>query len=270
MHITPTLIARINRFSVDFHAARMSAAAALPGNPFGIEVRTFGEGVAVRVRHPLLVSKNRIAGFRPGDLPELSDLLRFYREGGLRFTLTVPPGQMTPALFQKLTEAGLWSEGSGTVPALVPANLPPAPTEVLVRQASPQEKDLYLDLFQQAFADRDESAPEYRAFQWAEDALPGSGRYVAEMGGKPVAMASFPIVDGVGFFGTAGVLPPYRRRGIQSALIRQRIADAAEQGCDLILGGGSPGTTCFRNFERAGLHLVPTGMVWKEIAAVSK
>ena len=276
MHITPTLVARIDRFSVDFHAARMSAAAALPGNPFGVEVRAFGDGVAVKVRHPLLVSKNRIAGFRASDLPELGDLLSFFRSDGLRFTLSVPPGQMTPALFQNLTEAGLWSEGSGTVPALtvptsVSAGLPLASAgEVFVRRAGPEEKDLYLNLFRLAFADRDESAPEYRAFQWAEDALPGSVRYVAEMDDNPVAMASLPIVDGVGFFGTAGVIPAYRRRGIQSALIRQRTLDAAELGCDLILGGSSPGTAEFRNFERAGLSLVPTGSVWKEVAAVSK
>jgi len=148
--------------------------------------------------------------------------------------------------------------------------LPAVSTEVLVRRSGPEEKDLYLDLFQQAFADREENAPEYRAFQWAEDTLPGSVRYVAEIEGQPVAMASFPIVNGVGFFGTAGVLPAYRGRGIQSALIRQRIADAAGLGCDLILGGGSPGTTYYRNFERAGLRLVPTGTVWKEISPAEK
>ncbi len=117
MHTTYALIARIDRFFVDFHAARMSTAAALPNNPFGVEVRTFGEGVAVKVRHPLLRSKNRIVGFRASDLPQLDDLLRFYQDDGLRFTLSVPPGQMTPALFQTLSEAGLWSEGGGTVPA---------------------------------------------------------------------------------------------------------------------------------------------------------
>ena len=248
----------------------MSAAAAVPGNPFGVEVRAFGEGVAAKVRHPLLRSKNRIAGFRASDLPLLDDLLRFYRGDGLRFTLSVSPGQMTPALFQKLTEAGLWSEGSGTVPALtvpplVPTGLPAAPAEVFVRRSGPEEKDLYLDLFRLAFADHEESSPEYRAFQWAEDALPGGVRYVAEIAGQPVAMASFPLVNGVGFCGTAGVIPEYRRRGAQAALIQRRIADAAELDCDLILGGDSPGTTPFRNFERAGLHLVPTGMVWKEI-----
>ncbi len=272
MHITPALIARIDRFSVDFHAARMGAAASLPGNPFGISLRAFGEGVAVKVRHPLLAGKNRIAGFRAGDLGLLSDLCRFYQGDGLRFTLTVTPGQINTVLFQHLTEAGLWSQGSSAVPALVPSALPPpaAPAGVVVRRSGPDEKDLYLDLFQQAFTGQEEAAPEYRAFQWAEDALPGGVRYLAEMDGKLAAMASFPLVDGVGYCGAAGVLPAYRGRGVQSALIRRRIADAAELGCDLVLGGGSPGTTTFRNFERAGLSLVPQGMVWKELRAMQK
>ena len=264
MHITPELIERVNRFFADFHAARMEASALLPGNPFGIEVRRFGSGVAVKVQHPLLRSKNRIFGFQPDDLERLDDLISFYRSDGLRFTLTVPPGQMTPALFRRLVQAGLWSEGSGTVPAIVPDGLPNPPAEVLVRRSGPEEKELYLDLFQQAFAGREETASEYRAFQWAEDALPGGVRYVAEIAGMPVGMASFPLIDGVGFLGTAGVLPDYRGRGVQTALIRRRIADAPGLGCDLVLGGDAPGSTSFRNFERAGLRLVPTGFAWKE------
>jgi ribosomal protein S18 acetylase RimI-like enzyme len=37
-------------------------------------------------------------------------------------------------------------------------------------------------------------------------------------------MASFAIVDGVGYFGTGGVLPVFRRRGVQTALISRRLA----------------------------------------------
>ena len=51
-----------------------------------------------------------------------------------------------------------------------------------------------MDLFQSAFVGREESALEYRAFQWAEDALPGSVRSVTEIEGKPVGMASFPLL----------------------------------------------------------------------------
>jgi len=65
-------------------------------------------------------------------------------------------------------------------------------------------------------------------------------------------MASFPIVDGVGYFGAGGVLPVFRRRGGQTALISRRLAAAPGFGCDLVLGGGSPSTTTYRNFERSG------------------
>ena len=264
MHVTPDLIARIHRFSVVFHTARMGALTALPGNPFGVEVRGLSEGTAVKVRHPLLRSKNRIVGFRQDDLGLLDGLVQSYRADGLRFTLTVPPGQMTPELFQALAFAGLWTLGSGTVPAILPNSLLPISGEIAVRRSELEEKEQYLDLFQQAFDGREECSPDYRAFQWAEDSLLGGVRYVAEIDGKLVAMASFPVVEGVGFLGTCGVLPEYRQRGVQSTLIARRIADAPALGCDLVLGGSSPGTTEYRNFERMGLRLVPTGSAWQE------
>ncbi len=265
-HLTTQQIARAERFQACFHAARMGALAALPGNPFGVEVRPFGAGfgVACKIRHPMLRSKNRIHGFGAEDLDGLDDLLRFYQADGLPCSLSVLHGEMTEALFARLASVGLWSAGNGTVPAIVPdgcaaANVPPS---VTIRHSGPKEKELYLDLFQQAFADRGEAAPEYRAIQWAEDALPGGARYIAEAGGKPVGMASFPILDGVGYFGPGGVLPEYQRRGIQTAMIRRRLADAPRLGCDLALGGGSMNTTTYRNFERAGLRLIPMGMHW--------
>jgi len=270
-HVTPELIARADRFGARFNAARMGALASLPGNPFGAGIRPFGtgEGVACKACHPLLRGKNRIYGFGSDDVDLLDDLLAFFRADGLRCALFVSRGQMTQPLFRRLVEAGMWSVGNGAVPTIVPTArsgdaAPPTPPEIRVRRSAPEEKELYLDLFQKAFSDRDEQNPEYRAFQWAEDSLPGGARYIAEIGGEPVGMASFPIVDGVGYFGAGGVLPEHRRRGVQMALIRRRIDDALSLGCDLILGGGSPGTTYYRNFERAGLRLVPTGSAWGE------
>ena len=268
-HLTPQLIARVERFQARFHAARMGALAALPGNPFGVEVRLFGAGfgVACKISHPMLRGKNRIHGFGVADRDNLDGLLGLYRADGLPCSLSVLHGEMTETLFSRLTSAGLWSAGSGTVPAIVPdgraeEDMPP---DVTVRRSSLEEKELYLDLFQEAFAGRDEADPEYRAVQWAEDDLPGGARYIAEVGGRPVGMASFPIVDGVGYFGTGGVLPEYRRRGTQTALIRRRLADAPALGCDLMLGGGGMDTITYRNFERAGLRLIPMGMHWTDI-----
>lgn len=271
LHLTLELMARVDRWSARFNAARLRAMADIPGNSFGAEVRSFGTGcgVACKVRHPLLRGKNRIYGFCPEDADLLDDLLHFYQADGLSPALFVPQGQMTQTFFERLTQAGLWSAGSGTVSAIIPDGyaddtLPPG---MAIRVSGLDDKELYLDLFQQAFGDRSERDPKYRAFQWAEDTLPGGARYIAEVDGQPVGMASFPMEDGVGFLGIAGVLPDYRGRGIQTALIQRRLADAPALGCDLVLAGGSPGSTTFRNFERAGLRLIPAGVSWSEKAA---
>lgn len=265
-HLTPQLITRAECFQARFHAARMAALTAISGNPFGVEVRHFNGsfGVACKIRHPLLRGKNRMHGFGIADLDSLDDLLRFYRTDGLPCSLWVLQEVMTEASFIRLVSAGLWSAGSGTVPAVVinghaDDDMLPG---ITIRRSGLEEKELYLDLFQQAFAGRDEADQEYRAIQWAEDALPGGVRYIAEVEGRAIGMASFPIMDGVGYFGTAGVLPEGRRRGVQTAFIRRRLTDASALGCDLVLGGGSMGTTTYRNFERAGLRLIPTGMHW--------
>lgn len=266
LHVSAGLIVRVDRFGASFNAARFGVVATLPGNPFGVEVRHFGDGgVAVKVRHPLLRGKNRVYGFRADDLGLLEELLAWYKADELACTLHIPHRAITRELFQGLTRAGLWSPGSGTVPVVVPnagelISLP----EIRVRRSGPEEKELYLDLFQGAFAAWPEQEPEYRAFQWAEDTLLGGARYIAEIAGEPVGMASFPIIDGTGYFGAAGTLPGHRRRGVQAALIQQRLHDASLLGCDLVIGGGSLDTTTFRNQERAGLRLIPAGSVWRE------
>ena len=264
-HLSAELIARVDRFGTEFNAARFEALAALPDNPFGVEVQRFGDGVAIKVRHPLLRGKNRIYGFQADNLSLLTDLLTWYKGDGLACTVFVPHGAVTQELFQGLTRAGLWSPGSGTVPVIVPdGSTPIVSPQITVRRSGPAEKDLYLDLFQQAFAAWPEQEAEYRAVQWAEDSLPGGARYIAEIAGRPVGMASFPIIDGIGYFGAAGTLPEYRGRGVQAALIQQRLHDARVLGCSLVVGGGNPGTTTFRNQERAGLRLIPSVSVWRE------
>jgi GNAT superfamily N-acetyltransferase len=266
--ITPELIARIERFHLTFSKARMEALQSLPENPYQVEIRCFGEAIAFKTLSPLLRGKNRIANFRAGEVAYLPEALDYFREEGLRCTLGVPHGEMAQELFGHLTAAGLWSGGSGMVPCIVPdAERPhcdPPVVPVQIREAGLEERDLYLELFRQAFAHRGEGCADYLQFQWVEDTLPGCRRYIAEVEGEAVAMASFPMFDGVGFFGTAGVLPAWRGRGIQMALLQRRLADAPAFGCDLVIGGGSLFSTTHRNFERAGLRLVPLGSGWAD------
>ena len=74
-------------------------------------------------------------------------------------------------------------------------------------------------------------------------------------------MASLLIRDGLAMLAGAATLPPYRNRGIQTALALARIAHAARAGCDLITMGAEPGSTSHRNAERLGLRVAYTKLV---------
>ena len=273
--ITLELIARIEAFHLTFNRVRAAALEAIPGNPYQVETREFGSAVAFKAHSPLLRGKNRVHNLRGVNADALPDILNWFRSDELNCSIYVPHGQMTRELFRQLGDAGLWSNGSGTVPYIVPDReqntilqsaiyKPDLPLRIREANDGENDKTLYLDLFRQSFAHRGEGCDDYLRFQWAEDTLPGCCRYIAEVAGESVGMASFPVFDGVGFFGTAGVLPDWRGRGIQMALIQRRLKDAPALGCELVIGGGSLFSAPHRNFERAGLRLVPLGSGWAD------
>jgi hypothetical protein len=51
-------------------------------------------------------------------------------------------------------------------------------------------------------------------------------------------------------------LPVFRRRGVQTALLRRRLADAYEAGCELALLTTSPGSKSQENGHRQGFELL--------------
>jgi GNAT superfamily N-acetyltransferase len=62
------------------------------------------------------------------------------------------------------------------------------------------------------------------------------------------------------FFG-ASVLPAFRRRGVQQALIAARLQACADAGCELACIHGSPGAGTERNARRMGFTLAYTKLV---------
>jgi GNAT superfamily N-acetyltransferase len=86
---------------------------------------------------------------------------------------------------------------------------------------------------------------------------------VAEVDGQIVGGASGLIVKDhnmAAFFG-ASTLPEFRKRGVQTALLRKRLEMAREAGCDLAVTLTMPGTASQRNAERAGFRVAFTKAV---------
>ncbi|RYG25725.1 hypothetical protein EON82_06065 [bacterium] len=75
-------------------------------------------------------------------------------------------------------------------------------------------------------------------------------RYIAFVDGLPAAAASMIEVGDSVVLGGGTARVPFRGRGLQSALLRRRLRDAGKGRFALM--GAVPGTTSYRNAQRAG------------------
>jgi GNAT superfamily N-acetyltransferase len=102
------------------------------------------------------------------------------------------------------------------------------------------------------------------AFARAErDLVTASGvmRYAALRGGAIAGGASFRTAEGIAQFTGAATAPAHRRRGIQTALLSARLADAAAAGCDIAVVTTQPGSKSQQNVQRQGFDLLYTRAV---------
>jgi hypothetical protein len=82
------------------------------------------------------------------------------------------------------------------------------------------------------------------------------------LNGLPAAAATLYLKDGVCYLADATTNPVFRRRGLQSALLRRRISDAAAAGVDTVFSGAAPFSTSHRNMERIGMRVQFVRSLW--------
>jgi GNAT superfamily N-acetyltransferase len=88
--------------------------------------------------------------------------------------------------------------------------------------------------------------------------------FIAEIDGQPGAAGALWIHEGVALFGGAATIPEMRRRGLQGALLQERMRYAAEQGCDLAMMVAEAGSESQRNTERKGFQIAYTRLKWRK------
>jgi GNAT superfamily N-acetyltransferase len=86
--------------------------------------------------------------------------------------------------------------------------------------------------------------------------VPGLALYLARRDGVIAGGGSIRLSDRLAQLSGAATLPAHRRRGVQSALLRARLLDAARQGCDLAVVTTEPGSKSQENVQRAGFSLL--------------
>jgi GNAT superfamily N-acetyltransferase len=184
----------------------------------------------------------------------------FFRQRGLPMEAGVCPFTH-PSFARLLVERGYVihdymntyaCELAGAIPE------PALPAGVELRIANVEEARRW---FEHSGAGGDWAEPDGISFMLVRTVQKASTHcFLAWMDGQPVAAGALDMHDGVASFIAGRTLPEYRGRGLQTALLRQRLRFAKAAGCDLALTHSRPGTTSQRNILRLGFQLVYTNI----------
>jgi GNAT superfamily N-acetyltransferase len=143
------------------------------------------------------------------------------------------------------------------------------PLGVEVRRSDDDEFEAWLDVVADGVAH-----PDTQGVPWHEDlprevylraerdlAATGVMRYVALHDGVIAGGAGLRMAEGVAQLAGAATAPAHRRRGVQTALLSARLADAATAGCDVAVITTQPGSKSQQNAQRRGFDLLYTRAV---------
>ncbi len=140
------------------------------------------------------------------------------------------------------------------------------PAGVEVARAAADETDTWIGLLNRGFSAPDvfDGPPPTEAFDAGAleqvfrdlQSVPGFVRYLARRGAGLAGGASLRLDGGIAQLAGAATLPEQRRRGVQTALLRARLCDAARAGCDLATVTTQPGSVSQRNVMKEGFALL--------------
>ncbi len=87
--------------------------------------------------------------------------------------------------------------------------------------------------------------------------------FLAEVDGNPGAAGVLCLHEGVALFGGSATVPELRRKGLQGALLAERMRYAVEHGYDLAMMVAEAGSNSQRNAERKGFRVTYTRLKWR-------
>lgn len=255
------LIQRTLAADISYTISRMKVLERIPGNPIGIAYRWFDEGaVALMARLP---SFCRVVGLRLGHELHIEPLARWYAEHDIKPAFELVPGQYDENLGRELTRLGFYQSSfhSSLIgkPGADGYTNDEGAIELVATRAVLEE---YLDAYVAGWTVPEDVRTQFKSNirPWLEQM--GWSLYLARVNGRPAAAATLYVNDGVGYLADSATDPLFRRRGLQSALLRRRIRDAGLAGVDLVFSGAEPLSSSHRNMERAGLRLQFTRAKW--------
>ena len=173
-----------------------------------------------------------------------------------------------PAIAPMLTARGYALVGfENVLVRRLPIDAPVPPPGITVEPSPLAELQTWIDVIVTGFAHADtDGVPTHEHFPretltrvLRETASgPHHRRYLARRDGAVAGAGGLRLADGIAQLAGAATLPAHRRRGVQTALLAARLADAGAAGGELAAITTLPGSKSQSNAQRDGFALVYT------------
>jgi len=205
----------------------------------------------------------------PVDPTDVDRLIDFYVSRGIEPKIELCPFAH-PTLVRSLSEKGFRirefenimaraQKKREDLTALHPHGWPNELEIVEVDATSPDQVETFIDVSTSGF--RPAGTPVTPALHMATKSYMSQPRcysYLAVVGGVPVGGSGLDIGDGIGCLMGTSVLPDWRRRGIQAALMIHRLEVLRRHGIQLACIHSLPGIPTERNATRLGFSMAYT------------
>ena len=258
------VIRRTLECEIAYTLSRMAVLERIPGNPIGIAYRHLeGGAVALMARHLPVPGFNSVVGLRAGHETQIEPLVAWYRDNGAKARFETVPGYYDPALGRELVRLGYYQSGFHTSLVADPDLVVAAPPGVVVEPVtSAALMEEYLDAYVAGWGFPAKDHAQFKANVRPWFGQPGWTLYVGRAEGRPAAAATLFVHDKVGYCADASTDPAFRGRGLQTALLARRIADARAAGVDFVCSGAEFLSQSHRNMERVGMRVQFVRALW--------
>ena len=261
--LTKELAKTVEQSEIDALHSRLTAIQGISGNPMGVEIKRFGNATAFSVKGIPGPSFNTVKGLKEGDEKSLEDIIGFYnsREIPVRFELT--PAHASADLLTYLSKKGFYQmDFHASLYASLSLGLNPIDPKISIRKLERSEFDIFAEVYVAGFqmplflksgiAQNNEIL--YDNENWTF--------YLASIENEPAGIGVLFSKDGIGTLAAAATVPHFRNRGIQRALIIERLKEAKLLNGKLVVGQAKFGSVSQNNMERAGLKMAYTKAIW--------
>jgi hypothetical protein len=265
MRLTAELIGRFEQHIGEGVESLLTRSLAVPGNLEGYALYRDGPIRASLSTNPHARWATQTYGLTGCSADAVTRLVDFFEAHRVPACARIVPPGFTAEQADALSARGLRQTAfHATAWAPLPLPAVPAPDVDIREVATEAEMDTHID-FQLAAWDAPPPVIDYlRPLRRTWLGLEGRRFYLAYVDGTPAAQAILSWRDDIGYLEHAGTLPQFRRRGLQLALVRRRIADATALGCRVIFGGADFGSQSLANQIACGLSVAYLAARWTQ------